>query len=1144
MLAKQLLLLSFFVLMLNVNCRAQGTVTDPRLAEPVVSTPEATSITKFGSVPVDYKTGVPDISIPLYNLRNHEIEIPVSIRYHASGIKVRDIGSSVGLGWSLSAGGVITGTVNGKPDVTSTGFDNFTNLSNHLASSDLEHLYLAEEHNPDFYTFSFLNRSGKFFIKNGFHISPAQTLEIANATGGVPGFIITDENGLVYEFTTLDIQKVESTCAQGDLWNPAEEVPMSFYLTRITSPTGRVVTFHYKDYTYEYYADFSQTKSLSAPGAPPPSTCWTKIRIVQGKIIERIESDDGQHVIFEYSGNGRPDLPYNNTLGKLETVSVVINGVPINSFALTHNQISCNVPVPDDMPSSPHDFFTGGHQGSYRMLLESIQEQGKQPYRFDYNLDNKPSRFSLGVDHWGYYNGATNKSMIPRGSYGLGNMDGADRDASEPEVKAFLLKKITYPLGGSTSFHFEANKKVGVLEAGEVIVNYGDETLLCTGDDICERSITIPPDAQFIRMYYWTNSPNTEMLEPVHGEPFSMTLVYWDDQNGEQSMALTGNGSEDHVFSNALSAGSTYRFRIQTLGIVSGNGVISDAPVTTGIRVTWREQETSATTTEEVTQYFGGVRVASITDNPNANISPDNHSVREITKYYEYIIPSDFTNKFQYDYYTYIRSETAPDGVQHVTRSSSSIIPIQQVPFTMVSVSERVVKLATTDDPVMTTRYNGKTEYYYSYVNNTIHYTLGQAFAAVTDENWQAGDLYKEVVYSHDGNAFNKLEQRDFNYSLKNPRNAFIVDLPYGAHEFHFYGIRVSRVKQKFEGASGFLPAEYHYEVFKLSTDFKYLDKIITTRFFNNTPVVTSIKEFSYQNSMLLSEEQETSAGKTYLIQYKRVADYPLSFSNLQAKNMKAAIIEKRKFLLRNDTTYMLVGDFYEYYEDKPVVKHVLKANFTEPYPFEAYLDHTTPMDPELIAFYKTERTFFYNARLNLNSVQPENHFKSSFLYGYTGDLPIAKVVNADSEDIFHTSFEGTDGSAFIDNDLNQAYTGQKVLNGGNYYINTTEFGSTATGLKMSYWFFHDNAWKFSGELPFNRQITTTGTRLDEIRVYPSGAQITTYTHRPGFGISSVCDPNGNSLHYEYDPVSHELILVRDKNKNIINRYRYNYYED
>ncbi|GAA6773310.1 hypothetical protein AAGS39_40690 [Flavobacterium sp. CGRL2] len=67
-------------------------------------TPEAAAFLKYGEYPVDLSTGVPGISIPLYNIEINGFKLPISLDYHASGIKVNQEATWVGLGWNLNAG--------------------------------------------------------------------------------------------------------------------------------------------------------------------------------------------------------------------------------------------------------------------------------------------------------------------------------------------------------------------------------------------------------------------------------------------------------------------------------------------------------------------------------------------------------------------------------------------------------------------------------------------------------------------------------------------------------------------------------------------------------------------------------------------------------------------------------------------------------------------------------------------------------------------------------------------------------------------------------------------------------------------------------------------------------------------------------
>ena len=79
-------------------------------------TPEAQAFTKYGNTPVNMYTGTPDISIPIFTLKGQELQMPVTLTYDASGIPVSKVASTVGLGWNLNAGGMVTRKTNGFPD--------------------------------------------------------------------------------------------------------------------------------------------------------------------------------------------------------------------------------------------------------------------------------------------------------------------------------------------------------------------------------------------------------------------------------------------------------------------------------------------------------------------------------------------------------------------------------------------------------------------------------------------------------------------------------------------------------------------------------------------------------------------------------------------------------------------------------------------------------------------------------------------------------------------------------------------------------------------------------------------------------------------------------------------------------------------
>lgn len=83
---------------------------------PQVFSPNAAELGKYGKIPVSYFNGLPNISIPLTELRAKGYTLPIYLTYHAGGNKPDQHPGWVGLGWTLHAGGCINRIVNGQKD--------------------------------------------------------------------------------------------------------------------------------------------------------------------------------------------------------------------------------------------------------------------------------------------------------------------------------------------------------------------------------------------------------------------------------------------------------------------------------------------------------------------------------------------------------------------------------------------------------------------------------------------------------------------------------------------------------------------------------------------------------------------------------------------------------------------------------------------------------------------------------------------------------------------------------------------------------------------------------------------------------------------------------------------------------------------
>ena len=77
------------VITLLLFARAPAFAQIPELERPQVTppSPEAAELTKYITYPVNLSNGLVQTSIPLYEIVDGDIRIPITLNYHASGLK-------------------------------------------------------------------------------------------------------------------------------------------------------------------------------------------------------------------------------------------------------------------------------------------------------------------------------------------------------------------------------------------------------------------------------------------------------------------------------------------------------------------------------------------------------------------------------------------------------------------------------------------------------------------------------------------------------------------------------------------------------------------------------------------------------------------------------------------------------------------------------------------------------------------------------------------------------------------------------------------------------------------------------------------------------------------------------------------------
>lgn len=156
-----------------------------------VLSPNASSLGRYGDIPMDLSTGRANIGIPLYSLNEGGIPLDISLKYDTGGVRVNDVPGWVGQNWALNAGGVITRTVKGTTfdecNVPTNSIShmqkgyyyylNKLNVSNWNSpnymidlirrSKDPDNIQISEinaDYEPDIFTFNFMGTVGKFFL--------------------------------------------------------------------------------------------------------------------------------------------------------------------------------------------------------------------------------------------------------------------------------------------------------------------------------------------------------------------------------------------------------------------------------------------------------------------------------------------------------------------------------------------------------------------------------------------------------------------------------------------------------------------------------------------------------------------------------------------------------------------------------------------------------------------------------------------------------------------------------------------------------------------------------------------------------------------------------------------------------------------
>lgn len=1147
LMSKQLLLaLSLFLIKGSVPAQSKINPEKGYISIDMPRTPESQSFEKYGNIPVDEYSGVPNISIPLGSVRSKFLEAPITLSYHASGIKVNQEASWVGLGWDLNCGGRISVEIKGNADEimrqsissTSTFKDGMRRMFNkwsrqygpyqnqlnnapktgyayidygkelgnyfpsyHTGDTSWDDNYMVTRAawegaaEPDIYHANFMGNSLNFYIdiitdkvmfigeKNRFHVAVMRTNDI------ISSIIITDNAGVQYYFEQKEITRSTMPSGQTLFWYT--ESPTAWLLTKVKRQDD-LLTFSYTNFgeTKPAYT-WAQSISGTMPNmlAQPSDPRQNEIKQYP-YYLSKVESNT---TVADFSFGSRTDLDGAGAR-KLEKIEIKdkVTGNIVKRYNFNYDYFTASAVTSDNtLPDI---------QKKRLKLLSIDQGSNDAPWKFYYNATPGPSKYSFSQDHWGYYNGAANENLIPRYA-GLGSL--VNRNIG------WYYRSTNEPSSPSPTYDVEMN--------------------------------------------------NTTVPESFQGRA-------WDGRNCDPDKILA--------------------YTLETVTYPTGGSS----------KFSFEPHVSNYQKKQIVNFVGGGLRVKNI-----KHYSADN--VLESTEEYDYQNSGVFLGAIEY-----LRAWTKYPAGNSIVLSAWGNLNTGGQDVGYASVKKTVkdylnvanngytINYYTVNNPLYAEAIYGGSPFY---LNSQPGSDPAYLFIHVprnepTQKNYLDGKVYKKVVY----NAQNTLvKQQDFTYRQAEFSNNYysirVEDDYSGKENVVSYPHDPSGCLNCWDEGCGYItPMNWRRWAVTLYPAMSYytvLDELTEKTLAENGNYVTTKQTFKYNPF----QQQEYAA--TYNSDGTQNINYtitPLSLHNpaeelryhpslppgtfangineaLSVERMKSIHVYdvpieqiSLKRSASGDTT--VLASTYSLY-DWMTYKKAYAIEINQPLLLRTQFNpaHNIPsgstIDLERDSRYKLQETAEHTTS-NLVKDLASTKIKKSFIWDEDNNTILASVINASSADIAFTSFETAakggwsySGTATPDNN---APAGKMTYNLSSGNITSAVLDNTKTYI-VSYW--SKNGPQSAGfsmgvagrtlngytlyehRIANPSSITVSGSgTIDELRLYPASALMTSYTYQPLTGISSQNDPNNRISYYSYDGMN-RLVAIRDQDKNVLKTFCYNY---
>lgn len=957
----------------------------------------------------------------------------------------------------------------------------------------------------------------------------------------------------------------------------------SWYLSEIENPnTGQKISFAYQDVTSQFVAgkhithqrDLNKTPTYAYVGENQNGRTWFQLlsnpavaqqysqdlgkldQLKSGSIslvynraynltkrLVSVSMPDGGSLALQYSARGRQDLPGESAL---ERISYSLNGQLLRSYQFRYGYFFKNsiLPYENDIPPAQRVFA--------RLCLLSLQKTGTEedaayepPYKFSYYTgstlssdDIVPARNYLSQDHWGYYNGANSGLSLSEDHDFLSDENNqyfktvlyGYKAPKAGYARNGLLKSVRYPTGGTLEYTYAQNTRPGALAPNTPLYTGGvsvSKTRLYDDEDhsrdVVKEYAYVLPNGQSSRWGY---------EEPVY---YNFSVTEYNETGFDK--------------------------RFDTPGML-----YPEMATSTDIPMNWGQALVSAVITEAAKSILTGLlnAIGASAAVPYLNVA-----------YYIYVVVEFLTALFStQEYHRFVLSNqnlilsnplpsmvsrvevktNAPQGgngkvVTEFTdlKDYPAIVPELKWPYMQ---QERLVRwkyglpkrvrVYDKDNHLVTETTNG--------------YSFQQSIAGLENENCHCATMNKRSWPGYDWDEYDKA-------GFSRNRIHWLVP------QFYFH-------------ATGRADLDYTEE--KQYRD----DQLVYT-----SQVKTSVDPYSLlqKGKVVLKDANSLVMQLNYY-----PADYNIpgsALEELKARNAIQLPVATESWMIRlvpdpNNASLtvpelsLLSASVTEF---KKYTFGPLGNTRTEIKPWKVYRTKLqSPLAQSVIGthdpaqllrkpeYFKLESELVYDDEGNLVQTLADGA-STSYINDHKSRHVVATVSNASYGDIAYSSFEadGKGGWDFKSTaiDAGEGWTGSRSLQLVKTSILPANRSSIGRGnldpakkYVVSYWYkstglaaprvnstppelvYEQGDWKlYRYEFTGASTVSIEGDgKIDEVRLYPAGALMSTVVYRDGIGKVADCDANNRLLFYEYDGLG-RLRLVRDQGRNVIKTYEYNY---